>query len=102
MLVTRMFTHTGQDGGCFCRVEFAKQIALIEAGKQKPQIHVGNLDSMRTWADVRDAVAACVVGYQNPIPGECYNIGGDFSATVGDMLSAYTVKRFIGKRHRNR
>ena len=54
VLVTRMFTHTGpRRGDVFAESSFAKQIALIEAGKQKPQIHVGNPDSMRTWADVR-------------------------------------------------
>jgi GDPmannose 4,6-dehydratase len=47
----------------------------------------GNLDSLRTWADVRDAVRAYyMLVTVNPIPGEVYNIGGDYSCTIGDML----------------
>ena len=56
---TRMFTHTGPRRTMMsAECNFAKQIALIELGKQEPVIHHGNLDSVRTWADVRDAVAA--------------------------------------------
>lgn len=87
--VTRMFTHTGpRRGDVFAESSFAKQIAMIEAGLQDPVIKVGNLDSMRTWADVRDAVRAYYMLLTvNPILGAVYNIGGDFSCTVGDMLA---------------
>ena len=88
IMVTRMFTHTGpRRGDVFVESTFAKQIALIEAGKIKPVIRVGNLNSYRTWADVRDAVRAYhMLLTINPIPGEAYNIGGNFSCTVKDML----------------
>lgn len=87
-LTTRMFTHTGpRRGDVFAESTFAKQIAMIEAGKQEPVIYVGNLNSMRTWADVRDAVRAYYLMVTvDPIPGEYYNIGGSYSCTVGEML----------------
>ena len=55
-----MFTHTGPRRGdvFFAESTFAKQIALIEAKKNPPLIKVGNLESLRTFADVRDAVRA--------------------------------------------
>ena len=88
-VTTRMFTHTGpRRGDVFAESSFAKQIAMIEAGLQDPVISVGNLNSMRTWADVRDAVRAYhMLVTINPISGEYYNIGGHFSCTVGDMLN---------------
>jgi len=88
-VTTRMFTHTGpRRGDVFAESTFAKQIAMIEAGIIPPIIQVGNLNSLRTWADVRDAVRAYyLLVTVNPIPGECYNIGGTFSCTVGDMLN---------------
>lgn len=88
ILVTRMFTHTGpRRGDVFAESSFAKQIALIEAGKLPPVVHTGNLDSLRTYADVRDAVRAYhLLVTVDPVPGECYNIGGTFSCTVGAML----------------
>jgi GDPmannose 4,6-dehydratase len=71
----------------FAESSFAKQIALIEEGRIEPVLKVGNLDSMRTWSDVRDAVRAYhLLVTHRPLAGAYYNIGGSFSCTVGDML----------------
>lgn len=88
VMVTRMFTHTGpRRGDVFAESSFAKQIAMIERELIAPVVKVGNLNSLRTWADVRDAVRAYYMLLTvNPKPGEVYNIGGTFSCTVGDML----------------
>jgi len=88
VMTTRMFTHTGpRRGDVFAESTFAKQIAMIEQGRIPPVVKVGNLDSMRTWSDVRDAVRAYhLLLTVNPQPGAYYNIGGDHSCTVGDML----------------
>ncbi len=88
VLVTRMFTHTGpRRGDIFAESTFAKQIAMIERGLIPPVVKTGNLQSLRTWSDVRDAVRAYyLLVTVNPVPGEYYNIGGTFSCTVGDML----------------
>ena len=88
IMTTRMFTHTGpRRGDVFAESTFAKQIAMIEAGLIPPEIKVGNLDSLRTWADVRDAVRAYYMLVTiDPKCGEYYNIGGSYSCTIGDML----------------
>jgi GDP-mannose 4,6-dehydratase len=87
-LTTRMFTHTGpRRGDVFAESSFAKQIALVEAGLIPPVIKVGNLSSLRTIADVRDAVEAYyLLVTKNPIAGEYYNIGGNHTCTIGDIL----------------
>jgi GDPmannose 4,6-dehydratase len=89
VLITRMFSHTGpRRGDVFCESSFAKQIAMLEVNPMSSIIKVGNLNSMRTWADVRDAVRAYyMLVTVNPIPGEVYNIGGAYSCTVGEMLN---------------
>lgn len=94
VLTTRMFTHTGpRRGDVFAESSFAKQIAMIEAGLIPPVLKVGNLDSMRTWSDVRDAVRAYyMLVTHNPIAGEYYNIGGEYSCTIGDMLKSLLEK----------
>ena len=83
-----MFTHTGpRRGDVFAESSFAKQIAMIERGLIPPVIKTGNLKSLRTWSDVRDAVRAYyLLVTVNPVPGEYYNIGGNFSTSVGEML----------------
>ena len=88
VMTTRMFTHTGpRRGDVFAESTFAKQIAMIEYGLQEPIIKVGNLDSLRTFADVRDAVRAYyLLVTKNPIGGEYYNIGGQYTTTIKDML----------------
>ncbi|MDA1334991.1 MAG: GDP-mannose 4,6-dehydratase [bacterium] len=84
---TRMFTHTGpRRGEVFVLSNFAKQVAAIEVGKQKPILHVGNLDSVRTWMDVRDAVRAYWMLVHSCDAGEVYNIGGAHTCTVREML----------------
>ena len=87
-MTTRMFTHTGpRRGDVFAESSFAKQIALAEAGYIPPIIKVGNLKSLRTIADVRDAVEAYyLLVTMNPIAGEYYNIGGTTSMEIGDIL----------------
>jgi GDP-mannose 4,6-dehydratase len=88
VMTTRMFTHTGpRRGDVFAESSFAKQIALAEAGHSPPIIKVGNLKSLRTIADVRDAVRAYYMLLTvNPVPGEYYNIGGNYSMEVGGIL----------------
>ncbi|KMT66601.1 GDP-mannose 4,6-dehydratase [Catenovulum maritimum] len=87
-ITTRMFTHTGpRRGDVFAESSFAKQIAMIEAGMLPPIVKTGNLQSLRTWSDVRDAVRAYfLLVTKNPIAGEYYNIGGSYSCSVEDML----------------
>ncbi|MEL0119679.1 MAG: GDP-mannose 4,6-dehydratase, partial [Opitutae bacterium] len=88
VMTTRMFTHTGpRRGDVFAESSFAKQIALIEAGHLDPVVRTGNLNSLRTWSDVRDAVRAYyLLVTHNPQPGAYYNIGGTHTCTVGEML----------------
>ena len=88
VMTTRMFTHTGpRRGDVFHESTFAKQIAMIEKGMIPPVVHVGNLDSLRTYADVRDAVKAYyMLVTVNPIAGAYYNIGGNYTCTVGETL----------------
>jgi len=88
IITTRMFTHTGpRRGDVFAESTFAKQIAMIEQGLMEPVIKVGNLDSLRTYSDVRDAVRAYYMMLTtDPVIGEYYNIGGTHVCKIGDML----------------
>lgn len=101
VLSTRMFTHTGpRRGDVFAESTFAKQIALAEKNYIEPVVKVGNLNSKRTISDVRDAVRAYYLLLTiNPIKGECYNIGGNYSCTVGkvleDLINLSSIKEKI-------
>ena len=84
---TRGFNHTGpRRGDVFSESTFAKQIAEIEAGEQKPVVYVGNLNAVRDYTDVRDMVRAYYVAVQKCKPGEVYNIASGSGWKVGDVL----------------
>lgn len=88
-LRTRSFTHTGpRSKRVFVAPAFAKQIAEIEAGQREEVIQVGNLASTRTFLDIRDMVEAYWLLTEKCPPGEVYNIAGDHTCTVGQMLDA--------------
>ena len=83
---TRMFSHTGPRRVMLsAEVNFAKQIAEAEKGGSKIIKH-GNLNSIRTWADVRDAVKAYYELVRKCKYGEVYNIGGVTTKTIGEVL----------------
>ena len=84
---TRAFTHTGpRRGDVFAESSFAKQVAEIERNKRKPVVHVGNLESVRTFLDVRDICEAYYLVLEKGVAGEVYNIGGERTMRVGEML----------------
>jgi len=85
---TRMFTHFSYRRKMLsAEVNFANQIARIEKGLQEPILKHGNLNSVRTWADARDAVKAYYLILTQPKKfGEVYNIGGQTTKTIGQML----------------
>lgn len=83
-----MFTHTGpRRGDVFVVSAFTKQVAEIEAGIRQNPMKVGNLESVRTFSDVRDAVRAYWLLLEKCPPGEVYNIGGNRTMTIGEMLN---------------
>jgi GDP-mannose 4,6-dehydratase len=88
VMTTRMFTHTGpRRGDVFAESTFAKQIAMIERGFIEPVVKVGNLNSLRTIADVRDAVRAYfMLVTVRPTAGAYYNIGGSHTCTIKQVL----------------
>ncbi len=84
---TRMFTHTGpRRGDVFALSFFAKQVAAAEQGLKEPVVQVGNLKSVRTFCDVRDAVRAYWMLLHMCDPGDVYNIGGQRTMTIGEAL----------------
>jgi len=94
---TRGFNHTGpRRGDTFVTSNFAKQIAMIEKGKQDPVIHVGNLEALRDWTDVRDMVRAYLVSVKKCDPGEVYNICSGTGVKIADMLEKL---RLLSKVH---
>jgi GDP-4-dehydro-6-deoxy-D-mannose reductase len=82
---TRMFAYLNPRRVDLFATSFARQVARIEHGLQNQLVH-GNLDSVRTIIDVRDAMKAYWDAALYCTPGEAYNIGGQTTIKVGEFL----------------
>jgi GDP-4-dehydro-6-deoxy-D-mannose reductase len=84
---TRAFNHEGpRRGEVFVTSNFAKQIAMIEAGLKEPVIYVGNLNAKRDFTDVRDIVRAYHDILEKGQFGEVYNICTGKQYSIREML----------------
>ena len=87
---TRMFSYLNPRRKDLFATSFADQIAKIELGHKKELTH-GNLESVRTLIDVRDAMRAYWMAISHCEPGEVYNIGGSSTMKVGEFLDRLTT-----------
>ena len=102
IIITRMFSHEGKRRGkIFALSSFAYQVVQNEKGLGDYTIKHGNLDSVRTYNHIDDAVHAYWLAVDKCDYGEVYNIGGDYTCTVGDaldmLISRSTVKDKLEK-----
>lgn len=83
----RPFNHTGPgQTPTFAIPSFARQIALIEKGKQEPVLKVGNLTAYRDFSDVLDIVKGYSLLMEKGESGEVYNIGSGKSHQMKEIL----------------
>ena len=98
VIVTRMFSHEGaRRGKQFALSSFAHQIVMSENGYGDYGVRHGNLESVRTYNHIDDAVRAYWLAVDSCEYGEVYNIGGDETCTVGDALDILISKSKIPK-----
>lgn len=86
----RPFNHTGpgQSEG-FVVAAFARQVALISAGRQEPVIRVGALNRYRDFLDVADVCRGYVAVLQRSAqwaPGAVYNLASGVPREIGSIL----------------
>ena len=84
-IITRMFTYLNPRRNDLFATAFALQVLECKNGKSNEVRH-GNLESIRTIMDVRDACSAYWSASQKCVPGEIYNIAGTSQLKIGDFL----------------
>ncbi len=92
---TRMFAYLNPRRTDLFATSFAKQVAWIEGGLQSNELVHGNLDSVRTFVDVRDAMRAYWDAIMHCSPGEVYNIGGTTTLTVSQVLESLIARSSV-------
>jgi GDP-4-dehydro-6-deoxy-D-mannose reductase len=93
----RAFNHTGAgQSAAFVIPAFARQIALIEAGRQAPLLQVGRLDRWRDFLDVSDVCAAYVAALVAETEGGAvYNIASGTPRQIGDILNQLLARSHV-------
>jgi GDP-4-dehydro-6-deoxy-D-mannose reductase len=87
VIVTRSFNHVGPRQGDRCSIQtFCQQMALIEAGKQPPVMHVGNLEPRRDFTHTTDVARALWLLLDRGQPGEVYNLCSGTATRIGDIV----------------
>jgi GDP-4-dehydro-6-deoxy-D-mannose reductase len=87
VVLARPFNHTGPgQAATFAVPAFARQVALIEAGRMPPAIEVGDLTPRRDFTDVRDVVRAYWLALARAAPG-VYNVCSGRSTEISEILA---------------
>jgi len=81
-----MFAYINPRRADLFATSFARQIVDIENGKSDVLRH-GNLDSIRTIIDVKDAMRSYWIASERCEYGQPYNIGGRDILSVGEFLN---------------
>ena len=86
-MTARAANHTGPgQSPDFVVPAFARQIADIAAGRRPARMQVGNLDSERSFLDVRDVVTAYRKLIEDGAPGCAYNVSSTSRVTMRHLL----------------
>ncbi len=103
-VVVRAFNHTGpRQNNDFVVPSFARQIAAIEAGKQKPVVKHGDLSARRDLSDVRDIARGYRLAAVKGKPGEVYQLCSGKSVAIQKILeillsmSSLSIRETIDK-----
>lgn len=94
---TRTFNLSGPgESPAFASSAFARQVAEIELGRREPVLNVGNLESVRDFVDVRDAVRAYRLLAERGEPGAVFNVcsgrGTPIRRVLETLLGLSTVR----------
>lgn len=92
VVITRAFGYINPRRKDLSLSSFARQIVEIEQGTRQELLH-GNLDSVRTFCDVRDIVKA--YSLCPTLPTGTYNIGSEEGISVGQCLEALKDMAYV-------
>ncbi len=85
--IARPFNHSGpRQNEHFVIPAFARQVALIEIGRQGPVMKVGDLSPQRDLSDVRDIVCGYRLIAEKGRPGEVYHLSTGKAVSIKTVL----------------
>ena len=93
LLIARSFNHVGpgQDPS-YVASGIARQIALIERGRQEPVLTMGSLEPRRDLTDVRDTVRAYTAMMASAVPGRPYNVCSGRALSIRALVETFVTR----------
>ena len=92
-VIARSFNQVGpRQDPSFVAPGIARQIALIEAGRQAPVLSLGNLEPKRDLTDVRDTVRAYVAMIEAARPGLPYNVCSGRGLSIAALVDLFIAR----------
>lgn len=93
VVLTRSFNHIGpRQDPAFVASSVARQLALIEAGRARPVLEVGNIETRRDLTDVRDTVRAYRTILERGRPGVPYNVCSGLAYTIKELIRGLMLR----------
>jgi GDP-4-dehydro-6-deoxy-D-mannose reductase len=87
-VVLRCFNVVGPgQARSFALPAFARQLAEIRAGLREPRLAVGNLEAIRDFVHVDDAIGAFLVVLETGAPGAVYNVASGSGSRLADVVA---------------
>ena len=87
IVTARPFNHIGPgQSERFAIADFGRQVAAIKLGLSEPVIHVGDIDTIRDFIDVRDVVSAYRLLLAQGENGEVYNVCSGKERSIRSLI----------------
>ena len=88
--IARAFNHSGPGQNPYLVLpHFARQIALIEKGKAKPELVIGNPKVKRDIADVRDIARGYQLIAEKASPGRVYQLCSGKAVSIKTLVETF-------------
>jgi len=89
VVCTRSFNHSGMGHAehFLLPALVRRALALALAPRARPELRMGNLDSVRDYLHVQDVVRAYLLLVERGTPGDVYNVASGVGVSVRDLVS---------------
>jgi GDP-4-dehydro-6-deoxy-D-mannose reductase len=74
---------------------FARNIVAMEKGEIAPVLQADDLNTVRDFLDVRDAIRGYGILIEKGVSGETYELGTGISTSIGNLISCFQEKTSI-------
>jgi GDP-4-dehydro-6-deoxy-D-mannose reductase len=92
VICTRSFNHSGAGHAAHFLLPALVQRAVTLRDAPKPELRLGNQDSVRDYLHVADVAQAYLLLARNGVPGEVYNVCSGIGVSAGELAAEVLLR----------